>query len=119
MVRSLRAWLLGFICVFTGSLPRMALAQDGEEAAEAAEAEPAEEGAEAEPEVVYETPERVKIGVHLSDIQTVDLMTHSYAMDFYVWFLWKNPDLDPASTMEYREPHRAVGPHGHPDLRGA
>ena len=34
MVRSLRAWLLGFICVFTGSLPRTALAQDGEEAEE-------------------------------------------------------------------------------------
>ena len=108
MVSVLRVWFMGILCVFLGSLPTAALAQDEGEAGEAAEAEAAEAGDEAgdeaEPEVVYETPERVKIGVHLSDIQTVDLMTHSYAMDFYVWFLWKNPDLDPASTMEIANP---------------
>ncbi|MCK6519664.1 hypothetical protein L6R46_31970, partial [Myxococcota bacterium] len=106
MVSVLRVWFVGILCVFLGSLSTATWAQDeGEpEAAAEAEAAEAEEGGEAEPEVVYETPERVKVGVHLSDIQTVDLMTHSYAMDFYVWFLWKNPDLDPASTMEIANP---------------
>lgn len=107
MVKFLRVWFVGIVCLVWGLAAPSARAQD--EGAEEAETDAAPEAeadaeAEAEPEVVYETPERVKIGVHLSDIQTVDLMTHSYAMDFYVWFLWKNPDLDPASTMEIANP---------------
>lgn len=54
---------------------------------------------------VYEQPEKVKVGVHLSDIQSVDLKTHSYQMDLYVWFKWRNPELDPASSMEVVNPY--------------
>lgn len=62
----------------------------------------AEEDGEAQ---VYEKPEKVKVGMHLSDIQSVDLKTHSYQMDLYVWFKWRNPELDPASSMEVVNPY--------------
>lgn len=77
----------------------------GEEAGEAALAEAAGT-AEAEPEaeVVYQKPERVRVGVHLNDIQSLDLKTHSYQMDFYIWFKWKNPELNPAASMEISNP---------------
>ena len=36
-------------------------------------------------------PDQVTVGVYINDIQQLDLQTHSYAMDFYVWLRWKNP----------------------------
>jgi hypothetical protein len=68
------------------------------------EAEADAPAAEGEEEKTYEKPEKVTIGVFLNDIQAIDLKSHSYAMDFYVWFRWKNPDLDPASSMEIANP---------------
>ncbi len=70
-------------------------------------AEPVAEGGEAAegaPEPTYAVPERVTVGVHLNDIQSIDLKSHSYAMDFYIWFRWKNPALDPAASMEIGNP---------------
>lgn len=61
-----------------------------------------EEGAE--PEIVYPVPERVAVGVHVNDVQNIDWKTHSYAVDFYVWFRWKNPDFDPSASMEFTNP---------------
>ncbi|MSP55970.1 MAG: hypothetical protein EXR69_10260 [Myxococcales bacterium] len=49
------------------------------------------------------------MGVHLNDIQSIDLKTHSYQMDFYVWFRWKNPDLDPSASMEIANPYEQWG----------
>lgn len=105
--RRLRLVALVFVACF--ALSRFSLAA-GEAApapgapppapAAVGEVEPAAEG-EAR---TYETPERVAIGVHLNDIQSIDLKTHSYAMDFYVWFRWQNPDLDPPSSMEIANP---------------
>jgi hypothetical protein len=46
-------------------------------------------------------PEKVSVGVYLNDVQNVDLKLHNYMLDFYVWFRWKNPDLNPAETMEF------------------
>jgi hypothetical protein len=48
-----------------------------------------------------EKPERVAIGVYVNDIQEVEFPTHSYAVDFYVWFRWKSPSLDPSKSMEF------------------
>ncbi|MBK7757650.1 MAG: hypothetical protein IPI35_14870 [Deltaproteobacteria bacterium] len=47
MVSVLRVWFVGILCVFLGSLPTAAWAQDEGEPEAAAEAEPAEEGGEA------------------------------------------------------------------------
>ncbi|MBK6897162.1 MAG: hypothetical protein IPH06_11280 [Alphaproteobacteria bacterium] len=46
-------------------------------------------------------PERVTIGIHVNDIQEIDLKTHSYRLDFYVWFRWKNPEMNPAKSVEF------------------
>lgn len=45
--------------------------------------------------------EKVTVGVYVNDIQKLDLKTHSYTMDAYIWFRWKNPELDPSSTFEF------------------
>ncbi|HVZ05457.1 hypothetical protein [Hyphomicrobium sp.] len=61
----------------------------------------------AEPQQVPQTttesakPERVVVGIYVNDIQEVDFPTHSYAVDFYAWFRWKSPNLDPAKSMEF------------------
>lgn len=49
-------------------------------------------------------PEQVTIGAYVNDIQSIDLRTHTYAMDAYIWFRWTNPDLNPAETMEFINP---------------
>ena len=43
----------------------------------------------------------VAVGIYLNDVQAIDLKLHNYMVDFYVWYRWKNPDLDPATTMEF------------------
>lgn len=48
------------------------------------------------PSVAQETaPEEVTVGVYVNDIQQLDLQTHSYAMDFYVWLRWKTRTSTP------------------------
>lgn len=47
------------------------------------------------------TPIEVTVGLYVNDIQAVDLRTHSYGMDFYVWFRWDNPDYDPTLSFEF------------------
>jgi len=46
-------------------------------------------------------PDEILIGGYLNDVQTIDLVTHSYPGDLYVWFRWTNPDMDPLSTFEF------------------
>ena len=54
-------------------------------------------------------PNEVTVGVYVNDIQQLDLQTHSYAMDFYVWLRWKNPDINPSATLEYMNPFQLWG----------
>jgi hypothetical protein len=54
-------------------------------------------------------PNEVVVGVYINDIQQLDLQTHSYAMDFYVWLRWTNPDINPAATLEYMNPFQLWG----------
>lgn len=102
-----------FLCFLQFFVP--ARAEDPEpasgapEVAEKVEGEAEEANGEGEAEVVYEVPEKVTVGVHLNDIQSIDLKTHSYQMDFYIWFRWKNPDLDPATSMEIANPFEQWG----------
>lgn len=54
-----------------------------------------------EPKPVYAVPERVTVGAHINDILEVDLQSHSYRLDMYVWFRWKNPEFKPWETAEF------------------
>lgn len=53
------------------------------------------------PPVKYEKPERVTVGAHINDILEVDMRTHSYRLDMYVWFRWLDPSLKPWETAEF------------------
>lgn len=44
---------------------------------------------------------QVLVGAYINDIQQIDFKANSYSVDLYVWFRWKNPELDPAKTMEF------------------
>lgn len=63
-----------------------------------AEAAPAEEEVPA-PEPTY--PVTVTVGAYVNDIQQLDLTTHSYNMDFYLWFRWTEPAINPSATLEF------------------
>jgi len=54
-------------------------------------------------------PDEVTVGVYVNDIQQLDLQTHSYAMDFYVWMRWTNPEIDPSLTLEFMNPFQLWG----------
>jgi hypothetical protein len=45
-------------------------------------------------------PEIVHVGFYINDIQEIDLVRHRYRMDFYVWFRWNDPTIDPSTTFE-------------------
>jgi len=53
--------------------------------------------------------EKVIVGAYLNDIQSLDLKTHSYAADVYLWFRWKHKDFDPAEAMEFANPSELWG----------
>jgi hypothetical protein len=82
------------------TLAQEAAPDAGAEAAVTAEAAASELPAE---------PDQVIVGVYINDIQQLDLQTHSYAMDFYVWLRWTNPDINPGATLEYMNPFQLWG----------
>lgn len=55
--------------------------------------------------IAVSAPQKVVVGAYLNDLQSLDLKTHSYAADVYVWFRWRDPKLDPASSMELMNPY--------------
>jgi hypothetical protein len=46
-------------------------------------------------------PAEVRVGFLINDIQDIDLERHRYQIDFYIWFQWTDPDLDPPASMEF------------------
>lgn len=50
-------------------------------------------------------PAEVKIGAYINDIQALDLRTHSYVIDIYVWFRWTDPEINPIATFEFMNPY--------------
>jgi hypothetical protein len=46
-------------------------------------------------------PGEILIGGYLNDVQTIDLVTHSYPADIYIWFRWTDPELSPLETFEF------------------
>jgi hypothetical protein len=46
-------------------------------------------------------PDDIVIGAYINSIQDIDFQTNSFSADLYVWFRWKNKDLDPGKSMEF------------------
>jgi Neurotransmitter-gated ion-channel transmembrane region len=63
----------------------------------------------AEQPTAPQSPTEVTVGVYINDIQQLDLQSHSYVMDFYVWFRWKNPDINPQASLEFMNPFQLWG----------
>lgn len=49
-------------------------------------------------------PIKVTVGMYVNDIQAIDLRTHSYSVDFYLWFRWSDPEVDPIGSFEFMNP---------------
>lgn len=43
----------------------------------------------------------VVVGAYINDIQELDFRTQSYSVDVYVWFRWRNKDIDPSKSLEF------------------
>jgi hypothetical protein len=43
---------------------------------------------------------QIIVGAYINDIQEVDTARGSYTIDFYVWFRWKSPIVDPTDSIE-------------------
>jgi Neurotransmitter-gated ion-channel transmembrane region len=98
-----------FFALLLVLMPTSLAAQETAPATEpSAAAAPAEPAANSLPSAPT-GPEEVTVGVYINDIQQLDLQTHSYAMDFYVWLRWKNPDANPSATLEYMNPFQLWG----------
>lgn len=46
----------------------------------------------------------VTVGAYINDIQNLDLKSHSYSVDLYLWYRWRGAKLDPAASMEFVNP---------------
>ena len=46
-------------------------------------------------------PDIVRVGALINDIQQLDLQSHSYNVDMYMWFKWDNPEINPARSFEF------------------
>lgn len=99
------SWFLALFALVWSSL---LLARAEEPAGEPAE-EPAAEEAEEAPPPVRTAPDQVLVGVHVNDVQSIDLTTHTYALDAYIWFRWTYEELDPATSMEFINPSEQWG----------
>jgi hypothetical protein len=89
--------------IATGSLP-------GRESASAQEEAPPVEGAAEASEEGSDRqdgdggrgdPDVVRVGALINDVQQLDLQSHSYNVDMYMWFKWDNPDIDPSRSFEF------------------
>lgn len=68
--------------------------------------------AEAEGEPEPEAPRtltEVHVGVHVNDVMALDLATHSYIVDGYLWFRWKGEQVSPADTVEFMNAYELWG----------
>lgn len=46
-------------------------------------------------------PAIVHVGFYVNDIQDIDLQRHRYQIDFYLWFRWTDPNIDPSKSFEF------------------
>jgi len=58
-------------------------------------------------------PTRVRLGVYLNEIQSIDLTENAYTVDFYLWLTWTG-DLDPSSTLDFVNEDAKAFPRSRP-----
>jgi len=46
-------------------------------------------------------PDVVRVGALINDVQQLDLQSHSYNVDMYMWFKWDDPEINPARSFEF------------------
>lgn len=49
---------------------------------------------------VFDGPNDVRIGVFLNRVDALSFRDNQFDVDFYLWFRWDNPDLNPAESFE-------------------
>lgn len=54
-------------------------------------------------------PVRVTVGAYVNDVQHINLESHSYAVDIYIWFRWQGADISPAESVEMVNPFELWG----------
>ncbi len=57
----------------------------------------------------WSAPKVVTVGAFLNNIQNLDLKSHSYNADVYIWFKWTDPEFDPSETFEFVNPQELWG----------
>lgn len=55
------------------------------------------------------SPDKVIVGAYVNDAQSLNLREHSYSMDIYVWFRWRDPSFSPTDTVEIVNPNELWG----------
>lgn len=54
-------------------------------------------------------PATVTVGAYLNNVQDLALKEHSYEVDLYIWFRWRDEQLSPAETVEMVNPNQLWG----------
>ena len=54
-------------------------------------------------------PAQVIVGAYVNDIQELDFKANNYTVDLYVWFRWKDKQIDPSKTMEFMNRYASDG----------
>ncbi len=53
-----------------------------------------------EPAKAQADPQKVIVGAYINDIQGLETETGSFTIDFYMWFRWRSPVVDPTDSIE-------------------
>ena len=103
MIQLLRALLLALLFA---AWPARAAEDPPDEGGDEAATEAADEAEDAPAKT---GPEQVTVGVYVNDILQIDLVENAYQLDFYLWFRWKDGEMDPATSMEILNPFEQWG----------
>jgi hypothetical protein len=96
------AWVAGLVIAVTSLCP--ALAATTRASAKSPSAEVLAQAGQSRPALPAthaSGPDRVIIGAYINDIQNIDFKSHSYSIDLYIWFRWRNPSINPSRSMEF------------------
>ncbi len=97
------ATALAGVLMASGALPGRDAVAPAQEAAPVEGAQEASERGSADKESGggKREPDVVRVGALINDVQQLDLQSHSYNVDMYMWFKWENPKIDPSRSFEF------------------
>ena len=100
-IKRIACWLASFTCTLLASACLVLLVGVGGMALAATRMPPTASATASASGLQTKKLDVVTIGAYLNDVQAIDLKNHNYMVDFYLWFRWNNPDIDPASSLEF------------------